>query len=102
MTPFIGPQLALCVASQTVEKQGHHQVSHASPKTLSTVTSTGLICGFVKNVFLLFQRLAGPFVSPLNDPPDLQSDVITFSFEASAFYAMKSSGNTVVDVIGID
>ena len=58
--------------------------------------------GLLITSFCCSKDWPGPFASPLNDPPDLQSDVITFSFEASAFYALKSSGNTVVDVIGID
>ena len=76
--PFKSPQLALCVAWQITEKQGHHQVWLArcrGPRTSLSTSSGNLDCAFVKSTpeFVVPEngRASVPLVPPSRPPgPD--------------------------------
>ena len=66
--PFKGPRLASCVASGTIEMQGHHQVCRArrkGPRTLSRKTIKNNDSVFVKNALVFILPMAPHSFLPL-------------------------------------
>ena len=64
MAPFKGPQLASCVASGTIENQGHRQVCRTrkeggGPRGPSRTTDANLDCAFVGNALVFVVQKIG-------------------------------------------